>query len=133
VSPLPQDTIAAYQIRGMNWRFFGDPYPIDNHMTSTQQLWNGTEWVEYEWISPTADNMPPRWDGTLPDPEPDMTVGEVAEQFSRSTKTIRQWCDAGKLRSTRTRGGHRRFNRGDVERYSASQTKYWLWDLPLLV
>ena len=37
-------------------------------------------------------------------------VKEAAELLGVSTKTIRRWEESGKIRSTRTEGGHRRFN-----------------------
>lgn len=34
----------------------------------------------------------------------------------RSSRTLLRWADKGKVSSIRTPGGHRRFDRGDVER-----------------
>jgi excisionase family DNA binding protein len=41
-------------------------------------------------------------------------VKEAAELLGVSTKTIRRWEESGKIRSTRTEGGHRRFNLSDL-------------------
>lgn len=38
-----------------------------------------------------------------------MTPGEVAKIFRVDPKTVTRWAHAGKLRSTRTPGGHVRF------------------------
>ena len=41
-------------------------------------------------------------------------VKEAAELLGVSTKTIRRWEADGKIYSTRTEGGHRRFNVSDL-------------------
>ena len=41
-------------------------------------------------------------------------VKEAAELLGVSTKTIRRWEESGKICSTRTEGGHRRFNVSDL-------------------
>lgn len=38
-----------------------------------------------------------------------LTVGDAAHLLGVSMATIRNWADTGRLRSTRTVGGHRRF------------------------
>lgn len=40
---------------------------------------------------------------------------EVAALFRVDPKTVTRWAQAGKLPSTRTLGGHRRFRRADIE------------------
>lgn len=40
---------------------------------------------------------------------------EVAQIFGVCAKTITRWDKAGKLNSTRTLGGHRRFLKSEVE------------------
>lgn len=40
---------------------------------------------------------------------------EVAEMFGVHAKTIVRWAKSGKLPHSKTRGGHRRFDRADVE------------------
>lgn len=50
-----------------------------------------------------------------------MTPGEVAGLFNVSITTVGNWADEGKLRSFRTPGGQRRFNRADVEKFIADQ------------
>ena len=47
-----------------------------------------------------------------------LTPQEVAELLMVSPTTIRQWCSEGKIKSWATLGGHRRFMRADVERFS---------------
>jgi excisionase family DNA binding protein len=44
-----------------------------------------------------------------------LTIGQVAERAQVSIDTVRQWADAGKLRHTKTLGGHRRFFEDDVQ------------------
>ena len=43
-----------------------------------------------------------------------LTPGEVAARFSVTPQTVTRWARAGKLRSTRTAGGHHRFREDDV-------------------
>lgn len=43
-----------------------------------------------------------------------MTPGEVAKIFRVDPKTVTRWAHAGKLRSTRTPGGHVRFYRDEI-------------------
>jgi excisionase family DNA binding protein len=43
-----------------------------------------------------------------------LTLGEIADLFAVSTRTIRRWADAGRLPSFRTLGGWRRFRWGDI-------------------
>ncbi len=43
-----------------------------------------------------------------------LTPAEVAKLFRVDPKTVTRWGKAGKLRSIRTPGGHRRYNAGDV-------------------
>lgn len=44
-----------------------------------------------------------------------LTPGEVAAVFRVDAKTVTRWAAAGKLASTRTLGGHRRFRASDVQ------------------
>jgi len=43
-----------------------------------------------------------------------MTPGEVAKIFRVDPKTVTRWAHAGKIRSTRTPGGHVRFYREEI-------------------
>lgn len=43
-----------------------------------------------------------------------LTPGEVATIFHVTAKTVTQWANAGRLRSVRTDGGHRRFLESEV-------------------
>ena len=43
-----------------------------------------------------------------------LTPSEVARMFRVDPKTVTRWAAAGKLRSVRTLGGHRRFSADDV-------------------
>ena len=45
-----------------------------------------------------------------------LTPAEVAAMFRVNAKTVTRWSRSGKLRSTKTIGGHRRFYRSEVER-----------------
>lgn len=44
-----------------------------------------------------------------------LSIGETAEILGVSVKTVRRWADSGKLRSTRSPTGHRRFNLIDIQ------------------
>ena len=44
-----------------------------------------------------------------------MTPAEVAQAFHVDPKTVTRWAVAGRLRSVRTPGGHRRYFRAEVE------------------
>lgn len=43
-----------------------------------------------------------------------MTPGEVAALFRVDPKTVTRWAAAGRLRSVRTPGGHRRFYASEI-------------------
>ncbi|WP_433188720.1 BldC family transcriptional regulator [Actinoallomurus sp. CA-150999] len=47
-------------------------------------------------------------------PERLMTSAEVAEAFRVDPKTVTRWAAAGRIRSVRTPGGHRRFRESAV-------------------
>ena len=47
-------------------------------------------------------------------PQPVMTPAEVARLFHVDPKTVSRWANAGKLRSFKTPGGHRRFYEADI-------------------
>jgi len=51
----------------------------------------------------------------LPAGEELLTPAEVAAVFRVDPKTVTRWAKAGKLRSLRTLGGHRRFYRSEVD------------------
>jgi excisionase family DNA binding protein len=44
-----------------------------------------------------------------------LTPGEVATSMRVDPKTVTRWAAAGKIRSIRTPGGHRRFYAADVQ------------------
>ena len=44
-----------------------------------------------------------------------LTPGEVALLLRVGPKTVSRWATAGRLRSIRTPGGHRRFMRADID------------------
>lgn len=43
-----------------------------------------------------------------------LTPGEVAQLFRVDPKTVTRWANAGKLSTTRTLGGHRRYHAAEV-------------------
>jgi excisionase family DNA binding protein len=45
-----------------------------------------------------------------------LTPAEVAGIFRVDPKTVTRWANAGRLKSIRTLGGHRRFEKAEVER-----------------
>lgn len=52
-----------------------------------------------------------------------LTPAQAAEIFGVDPKTITRWAVAGKIDSTRTLGGHRRFKEVDVLRLRDSGTQ----------
>jgi excisionase family DNA binding protein len=44
-----------------------------------------------------------------------MTSAQVAKAFGVDVKSVPRWAKAGKIRSFRTPGGHRRYLRGEVQ------------------
>jgi diguanylate cyclase (GGDEF)-like protein/excisionase family DNA binding protein len=56
------------------------------------------------------------------DDEPAMTLGEAADALEVSTSTLRRWADAGRIRTLRTSGGHRRFAIREVQRLSSARS-----------
>jgi excisionase family DNA binding protein len=61
----------------------------------------------------------PRTPAAAPANKPDrlLTPAEAAAMFRVDPATVTRWADAGKLSSTRTLGGHRRFYASEVEKY----------------
>jgi excisionase family DNA binding protein len=59
---------------------------------------------------------------TIEKPERLLTPGEVALMFRVDPKTVTRWASAGRLRSIRTPGGHRRFRESDVHGLLADLT-----------
>jgi molybdopterin-binding protein len=47
--------------------------------------------------------------------------GQVAELLGVSVDTVRRWCDEGRLRTTRSEGGHRLIPGKDLARYLTEQ------------
>jgi diguanylate cyclase (GGDEF)-like protein/excisionase family DNA binding protein len=50
-----------------------------------------------------------------------LSLGQVAQALAISTTTVRRWADDGRLGTTRTAGGHRRFAVSDVRRLLAER------------
>ena len=53
--------------------------------------------------------------------ESTVTLSHAAEAIGVSPSTLRRWADAGRLKSVRTGGGHRRFPASEVRRLTAEQ------------
>lgn len=51
-----------------------------------------------------------------------LTPAEVAAFFRVDPKTVTRWAKAGKIRSIRTAGGHRRFFEEDVKKLLLGQS-----------
>ncbi len=47
---------------------------------------------------------------------------QVAELLGVTPDTVRRWCDDGKLRATRSKGGHRTIDGRELARYLTEQT-----------
>lgn len=56
-----------------------------------------------------------------------LTLGEAAERLGVHPSTLRRWSDTGHVPSSRTQGGHRRFERQMIERLAADE---FLGDAP---
>ena len=54
-------------------------------------------------------------------PEGTLSLGQAAQALRISTTTARRWADEGRLGTTRTAGGHRRFSAADVRRVLAER------------
>jgi excisionase family DNA binding protein len=50
-----------------------------------------------------------------------LSLGQAAQALGISTTTARRWADDGRLRATRTAGGHRRFSTTEVRRLLAER------------
>ena len=46
--------------------------------------------------------------------DPLLTMGEVAQIFRVSPKTVSRWASTGKLHAVRTLGGHKRFRTSEI-------------------
>jgi molybdopterin-binding protein len=51
----------------------------------------------------------------------DYRPGQVAELLGVSVDTVRRWCDEGRLKTTRSAGGHRLVSGKDLARHLAEQ------------
>lgn len=49
-----------------------------------------------------------------------LPIGDVARRAGVSVDTIREWDKAGRIKSYRTAGGHRRFRLADIDKYLAA-------------
>ncbi len=56
-----------------------------------------------------------------PAPVATLSLGQAAQVLGISTTTARRWADEGRLRATRTAGGHRRFATTEVRRLLATR------------
>lgn len=54
--------------------------------------------------------------------------GQLAELLGVSTDTVRRWCDEGRLRTTRTEGGHRTVEGKELARFVREQDENQLPD-----
>ena len=50
-----------------------------------------------------------------------LTTSQVAELAGVTPRTVRNWEEEGKLKAERTRGGHRRFSKKEVEKLIKSR------------
>lgn len=52
-----------------------------------------------------------------------ISIKKAAELLGTDTKTLRRWDTSGKLKSTRTAGGHRRYRLSDIEKLQGISAK----------
>ncbi|HEV7883344.1 MAG TPA: EAL domain-containing protein [Solirubrobacteraceae bacterium] len=69
---------------------------------------------------PTVSPAPANGAAGAP-PATTLSLGQAAQALGISTTTARRWADDGRLRATRTAGGHRRFATSDVRRLLAER------------
>ena len=55
--------------------------------------------------------------------DPLLTPAEVAVIFRVDPKTVTRWAAAGRITSTRTPGGHRRYRQSEVDRLLVDDTR----------
>ena len=55
--------------------------------------------------------------------EPLISIGEASHILGVSEATLRQWTDEGKIRAFITPGGHRRYSRAELKKFTASSQK----------
>jgi diguanylate cyclase (GGDEF)-like protein/excisionase family DNA binding protein len=85
---------------------------------------SGRDWTAL--LEATRPREPPAGRAASPAPaaaSPDATLslGQAAQALGISTTTARRWADDGRLRATRTAGGHRRFATSEVRRLLAER------------
>jgi excisionase family DNA binding protein len=61
-----------------------------------------------------------------------LSTKEAAQLLDVSQRTIQNWVDTGKLKSTKTLGGHRRLEKSDVEAFLASREPAPLHSCPAI-
>ena len=54
---------------------------------------------------------------------PTFSSSHVAELLGVSPDTVRRWCDEGRLKATRSAGGHRQITGKELARYLAEQSR----------
>lgn len=51
--------------------------------------------------------------------------GQIAELLGISTDTVRRWCDEGRLKTSRSEGGHRLVDGAELARFLEDQRGSW--------
>src|SRR5258705_12647528 len=68
---------------------------------------------------------------SAPPSDPDwLTLGQAAKYLGVAQSTIRKWSDQGRVPAFYTPGGHRRYRRGDLDKFlessrHGSRNRFW--------
>jgi excisionase family DNA binding protein len=84
-------------------------------------VWSGLLEATRPSVAPVAGEPAPAPAGAAVSREATLSLGQAAQALRVSTTTARRWADDGRLGTTRTAGGHRRFAASEVRRLLAER------------